>query len=43
VFNYTTIPDTTKETQQKQKVQDLYKIVNVNEDKTTFDGKVKLN
>jgi hypothetical protein len=39
-FNYTTAVDLTAE---QSKIQDLYKTVNVNTDKTTFDGKITFN
>jgi hypothetical protein len=39
-FNYTT---TVNLTAQESKIQDLYKTVNVNTDKTTFDGKITFN
>jgi Txe/YoeB family toxin of Txe-Axe toxin-antitoxin module len=39
-FNYTTAVDLTA---QESKIQNLYKTVNVNTDKTTFDGKITFN
>ena len=42
-FTYTTVPDPATETQQKTDVANLYKTVNVNNDKLTFDGKIKFD
>ncbi len=42
-FTYTTVPDPATETQQKTDIANLYKTVNVNNDKLTFDGKIKFD
>ena len=42
-FTYTTVPDPATETQQKTDIANLYKTVNVNNDPTTFDGKIKFD
>ena len=40
---YTTVPDPATEAQQKTDIANLYKTVNVNNDKLTFDGKIKFD
>ena len=42
-FTYTTVPDPATEAQQKTDIANLYKTVNVNNDKLTFDGKIKFD
>jgi outer membrane protein OmpA-like peptidoglycan-associated protein len=42
-FTYTTVPDSATEAQQKTDIANLYKTVNVNNDKLTFDGKIKFD
>jgi len=43
VCGYTTIPNTSTESQQKTLLQNLYSSVNVNDDVTAFDGKIVFN
>ena len=42
-FTYTTVPNPATDAQQKTDVANLYKTVNVNNDKLTFDGKIKFD
>jgi hypothetical protein len=42
-FTYTTVPDTTKEETQKADLSQIYATTDSNTDKTTFDGKSKLD
>jgi hypothetical protein len=43
VCGYSTIPNTSIESQQKTLLQNLYSSVNVDEDNTSFDGKIVFN
>ena len=42
-FDYTTVPNQNTNTTQEQNIINIYKTVNTNEDKNTFDGKVSFN
>ena len=42
-FDYSTIPNQNTNATQEQNIINLYKTVNTNEDKNTFDGKVSFN
>jgi hypothetical protein len=43
VCGYTTIPNTSTESQQKTLLQNLYSSVNVDDDVNSFDGKIVFN
>ena len=42
-FEYTTVADPATEPTQKTNISNLYKTVNVDLDKTTFNGKIKFD
>jgi hypothetical protein len=42
-FEYTTVPDPAKEPTQKTEISNLYKTVNVDTTKSTFNGKIKFD